>query len=122
MSCEHVEHNGERGTGSAAADKGRYSESERPRFNVYSIMMTSIWGTGLVGLLSLFLGILLGSTWTIQAVHQQHRRLAIQRRELNEWRLALQQTSVRCVQCGKLIVSSVGDYPDDGEDQHDDIW
>jgi hypothetical protein len=85
-------------------------------------MITSIWGIGLIGLLLLFLGILLGSTWTVQAVGQQHRRLAIQRRELNQWRLALQQTSVRCAQCGKLIVSSVGDYQDEEEDQQNDIW
>jgi hypothetical protein len=85
-------------------------------------MMTVIWIVSLVGLLSLCLGVLLGSTWTLQAVGQQQRRLAVEQRELNQQRLALQQASVRCIQCGNLIVSFVGDVPEGDENQYDDIW
>jgi hypothetical protein len=101
---------------------GRGGESELFRQDVLSIMTTSIWITGLIGLLLLFLGVLLGTTWTSQAVNRQFRRLAAERRALNAWRLELQQTSVRCVQCGYLIVSFVGDSPEDEENQYGDQW
>lgn len=99
-----VEYDRRSGTGSAVVDKGQREESESSKQGVSSLMMTSIWEYGLVGLLLFFFGVLLGTTWTIQAVNQQYRRLAIERRELNERNLKLQQTNVRCARCGRLIV------------------
>ncbi|MGH3829293.1 MAG: hypothetical protein ACRDRS_02395 [Pseudonocardiaceae bacterium] len=60
-----------------------------------------------VGVLLVCLGLLLGSTWTIQALQARFRRLALERRRLNEeWlalRAALQRQRrgrCRCRRCG----------------------
>ncbi|MGH3752808.1 MAG: hypothetical protein ACRDRP_08960 [Pseudonocardiaceae bacterium] len=69
-------------------------------------------------LLLLCLGTLVGSSWTVQALDQQYRRLAIEQRKLNERRRALEETSLplpRCAWCANLITSSDEDY-EDGED------
>lgn len=42
-------------------------------------------------LLSLFLGVLLGATWTDQIMHAKHRRQAEERRQLTEERLRLDE-------------------------------
>jgi hypothetical protein len=119
---ERVECSRRRGTDSAVANKVQRKGNESSKQDASSIMMTSIWGVGLIGLLLLFFGVLVGSTWTIQAVNRQYRRLAIERRELNEWRLELQQTNVRCARCGHLIVSCVADNTEDEQDQRDNMW
>ncbi|MGH3854064.1 MAG: hypothetical protein ACRDR6_11315 [Pseudonocardiaceae bacterium] len=56
-----------------------------------------------VGVLLVCLGLLLGSTWTIQALQARFRRLAMERRRLNEEWLALRaalQRRGRCRRCG----------------------
>ncbi len=121
VGCEHVEHDGERGAGAAAAADGRRRGTELSRRDVPPITMTAVWVAGIVGLLLLCLGTLVGSSWTVQALDRQYRRLAIEQRELNESRRTLQETSLpltRCVWCAKLIDSSGEDYDDyeDGED------
>jgi hypothetical protein len=73
------------------------------------IKMTAIWIAGLCGLLSLCLGALMGTSWADQALDQRYRRLAIERRELDEWRHTLQNTSLRCALCGNPTILSTGD-------------
>jgi hypothetical protein len=80
-------------------------ETEPPRQDVLPITMSTVWIVGLCGLLMLCFGILLGSTWTVRILNRQSQRLAIERRELNATRLAMQDTSPRCFRCGKLIIS-----------------
>jgi hypothetical protein len=75
-------------------------ETEQPWRDVPSITMTTIWIVGLGGLLVLCFGLLLGSTWTIQALDRQYRRLAIEWRELNAARVSIQEDSMRCPWCG----------------------
>ncbi len=114
VGCEHVEHDGERAAGAAAAADGRCRGTELSRRAVPPITMTTVWIAGIV----LCLGALVGSSWTVQAMDRQYRRLAIERRELNERRRTLRETSLplaRCVWCANLIASSGEDY-EDGED------
>ncbi len=54
--------------------------------------MTGVWIVGIV-LLLLCLGALVGTSWTIHALDRRYRGLATERRELNEWRRALQEVS-----------------------------
>jgi hypothetical protein len=118
VGCEHVEHDGERGAGAAAAADGLCRGAELPQRDVPPIKMTTIWIAGIVGLLLLCLGALVGSSWTVQSLDQQYRRLAIERRKLNERRHTLQETSLPpadCVWCVNLIALSARDY-EDGED------
>lgn len=75
--------------------------------------MTATGITVLVGLLTLCLGMLLGATFTVQALDRQFRRLAIKRRELNALRLTLQESSARCSRCGNLILSAGKKPPSD---------
>jgi hypothetical protein len=79
---------------------------EHPRRDVPPITMTTVWAAGLGGFLMLCVGVLLGSTWTVQILKRQHERLAAEWRRLNATRLALQQTSRRCSRCGNPIVSA----------------
>lgn len=62
--------------------------------------MTAVWIAGLGGMLLLCLGMLVGASWTDQVLSERYRRLAIERRELNEWRHALQEASLHHVWCG----------------------
>lgn len=81
--------------------------TEQPRRDVPAITMSTVWIAGLVGLLMLCLGLLLGSSWTVQALDRRCRQLASERRELNATRLAMQEeTRLRCSWCGNLIVSA----------------
>ncbi|MCA1708041.1 MAG: hypothetical protein LC808_34110 [Actinobacteria bacterium] len=117
MGCEHVEHNGERGAVAAATADGQCRGTELPRRDVPPIEMTAVWNAGIIGLLLLCIGALVGSACTVQGLNRQYRRLATERRELNEQRRTLQKISLplaRCAWCANLIVSSRGDY-EDGE-------
>lgn len=114
MGCEHAKHDGERGAGAAAAADGLCRGAELPQRDVPPIKMTTIWIAGIAGLLLLCLGALVGSSWTVQSLDQQYRRLAIERRDLNERRHTFQETSLppRCVWCANLIALSARDYKD----------
>lgn len=57
--------------------------------------MSAVGITVLAGLLTLCLGMALGATWTVQALDCRFRRLAIERRELNAARLALEAETSR---------------------------
>lgn len=67
--------------------------------------MSTVWIAGLVVLLMLCFGMLLGTSWTVQALDRQSRRLALERQELNAERLAAQEASQCCAWCGILIPS-----------------
>lgn len=69
--------------------------------------MISVWVAGFIGLVMLCFGMLLGASWTVQALDQRCRRLAAERRKLNEWRLALQGASGRGARSGDVNASSV---------------
>lgn len=71
--------------------------------------MTAVWVAGLGGVLLLCLGALVGTSWTNQALSERYRHLAIERRELNEWRHALQEANRHCVWCGDSIAPT-GDF------------
>jgi hypothetical protein len=103
VSCEHIEYDGERETGCVVY---RFCpETQRSQWNLPPITMSTVWIVGLGGLLMLCFGMLVGSTWTVQILNRQFRRLAIERRELNTTRLAMQDTTLRCSRCGNLIVN-----------------
>jgi hypothetical protein len=77
--------------------------------------MTTVWVAGILGLFMLCLGTLVGSSWTVQGLDRQYRRLAVQRKELNKSRRTLQENTLplaRCVWCDNLIAPSAGDYED----------
>lgn len=65
--------------------------------------MNTVWIAGLFGLLMLCLGLLFGSSWTVQALD---RRLASQRRKLNARHLEMQETGLCCFWGGNLTVSA----------------
>jgi len=65
--------------------------------------MNGFWIVGVLMLLSLGAGLLVGTSWNIHVLDQRYRRLAIERRELNEWRRALQEA--RYVWCANLTAS-----------------
>jgi hypothetical protein len=120
VGCAHVEHDGERGAGATAAANGQRRGTELSRRAVPPITMTAVWVAGLGGLLLLFLGTLVGTSWTDQALDRRYQRLAIARRELNEWRHTLHETSrhgaiqhgaiQHCVWCGNpLTLPASGD-------------
>jgi hypothetical protein len=78
----------------------------------------------LSGILLVCLGLLLGSTWTIQALHARLRRQAEERRRLNEEWAALRaahEQRHRCPRCGIPLVERswyiapaiMNDPPDD---------
>jgi len=113
--CAHVEHDGERGAGTATAADRRRRGTELSRRAVPPITMTAVWGAGLGGLLLLCLGALVGNSWTDQALGRRYQRLAIERRELNEWRRALQEASPRCVWCGNPMALSTEGRPEAGD-------
>ncbi len=100
--CEHSECDEER------------EATEQPRRDVPVITMSALWIAGIGGLLMLCIGLLLGSSWTVQALDRRCRRLARERREFNAWRRAVQEADLRCSWCGELIAlagtdsSSVG--------------
>ncbi|MGH3773950.1 MAG: hypothetical protein ACRDRW_21585 [Pseudonocardiaceae bacterium] len=73
--------------------------------------MTAGWVAGLGGLLLLCLGALVGNSWTDQALSRRYQRLALERRELTEWRRTLRETSLRCARCGNLMALSADDRP-----------
>jgi hypothetical protein len=60
----------------------------------------------LSGILLVCFGLLLGSTWTVQALHPRLRRQAEERRKLNEEWAALRtahEQRHRCPRCGILL-------------------
>ena len=65
--------------------------------------MTVFWAASLGGALLLFLGTLVGASWTDQVLGERYRRLALERRELNEWSRALQEADLRCVWCSNSM-------------------
>jgi hypothetical protein len=103
VSCGHIQYGKERGTGCVVYRL--CPETSQPRWNLPPITMSTVWIVGLGGLLMLCFGMLIGSTWTVQILNRQFRRLAIERRELNATRLALQDTTLRCRRCGNLIAN-----------------
>jgi hypothetical protein len=103
VSYGHIEDDQEHGAGGAVARLR--PETEQSRRDIMPITMSTVWIAGLGGILMLCFGMLLGSTWTVQILNRQCRRLAIERRELNATRLAMQDTSLHCCRCGKLIMS-----------------
>jgi hypothetical protein len=62
--------------------------------------MTAFWAAGLGGMLLLCLGTLVGTSWIDQVLRHRYQRLALERRELNEWSHALEEASLHCVWCG----------------------
>ncbi|MGH4010560.1 MAG: hypothetical protein ACRDTH_20780 [Pseudonocardiaceae bacterium] len=69
--------------------------------------MITVWVVVLVGLLLLFPGVLMGSSWTDQALDQQYRRLAIERRELDECHRELHENGCHegcCIGCDQSEV------------------
>lgn len=79
---------------------------------------------GLIVLACLFIGMLLGTAWTVQAVQPNLRRQAEERRQINaEWqavRDAAQSVHfARCPRCGCRL-SSTGGYFDDEDEEPDD--
>lgn len=105
VGCAHVEHDGERGAGATAAANRQRRAATLLRRVLPPITMTAVWVVALGGVLLLCLGTLVGTSWTDQALARRYRRLAIERRELNEWRRTLQETHLRCVRCGKPLAS-----------------
>ncbi|MGB6161429.1 MAG: hypothetical protein WCF33_15115 [Pseudonocardiaceae bacterium] len=71
--------------------------------------MTAVWVASLGGMLLLCLGMLVGTSWADQMLGERYRHLAIERRELNEWRHALQEANRHCVWCGDSIAPT-GDF------------
>ena len=71
--------------------------------------MTTVWVAVLSGVLLLCLGVLVGASWTDQALSQRRRRLAIEQRELNEWHRLLRETSQHCLRCGNPTALPAGD-------------
>lgn len=57
--------------------------------------MTAVSITAILMLLSFGAGLLVGTSWTVHVVDRQYRRLAAERRALNEWRRTLQETAWR---------------------------
>lgn len=53
------------------------------------------WIVLVLVLLSFGAGLLVGTSWTVRVVDERYRRLAAERRELNEWRRALQESAWR---------------------------
>lgn len=80
----------------------------------------------LVGLLLVFLGLLLGTTWTSRATQSQIRRQAEERRRLNEeWAAirAAQRQQTECLRCGGLLYEQNGYFVPTGvEDRPDDDY
>ena len=79
---------------------------------------------GMIVLACLFIGMLLGTAWTVQAVQPNLRRQAEERRQINaEWQAVrdAQQSVyfVRCPRCGCRL-SSAGGYFDDEDEEPDD--
>jgi hypothetical protein len=77
-----VEHDEERGAGRGP---------ELPRRDVPPITMSAVLIACFGGLLLLCLGTLVGASWTDQVLCARYERVARERRELEEWRLALQE-------------------------------
>ncbi|MBV9141888.1 MAG: hypothetical protein JO115_13385 [Pseudonocardiales bacterium] len=100
-----MEHNRERGAGATAAANRQRQAAMLPRRVRPPITMTASWAAVLGGLLVLFLGVLVGTSWTDQALVGRYRRQAIERRELNEWHQALQHTNRGCAWCGSAAAS-----------------
>ncbi|HWR48410.1 MAG TPA: hypothetical protein VN327_12495 [Pseudonocardiaceae bacterium] len=108
MGCAHVEHDEERGAGATAAANGQRRGAKLSRRVLPPITMTAGCAAVLGGLLVLFLGVLVGTSWTDQALGHRYRRQAIERRELDEWRRTLQETSQRCAWCGNSTALPAG--------------
>ncbi|MGH3768850.1 MAG: hypothetical protein ACRDS0_08800 [Pseudonocardiaceae bacterium] len=84
----------------------------------------TIQAAGLILLACLSLGMLLGTTWTIQVLQPKLRRQAEERRRLNaEWqaiRDARQSVQfVRCPRCGYLL-SEEAQYVEEEDEPDDD--
>jgi hypothetical protein len=70
--------------------------------------MTNVGITVFVGLPMLCFGMLLGATWTVQALNWKFRRLAAQRRELNKLHLTLISHSRASLPWATFLHISVG--------------
>ena len=119
---DHVGISPERDTLPRGPASGPRSGNETSRRNPPQCAVT-IQAAGLVLLACLCVGMLLGTTWTVQALQPKLRRQAEERRRLNaEWQ-AIQDAqqsvqSVWCPRCGCLLPArpryiTEGDEPDD---------
>jgi len=80
---------------------------------------------GLIVLACLFIGMLLGTAWTFQAVQPNLRRQAEERRQINaEWQAVrdAQQSVhfVRCPRCGCRLSSADRYFDDEDEDEDEE--
>jgi hypothetical protein len=72
--------------------------------------MSAVLIACLGGLLLLCLGALVGTSWTDQALCARYERVARERRELNEWRLALQEADQHYVWRGDQTAFTARDH------------
>jgi hypothetical protein len=78
------------GAGAAFAAGRQRRGTELPQRVIPPIGMTGFWVVAILMLLSLGGGLMVGTSWTVHVLDRRHRLLAAERRELNEWRRALQ--------------------------------
>jgi hypothetical protein len=81
------------GAGAAFAAGRQRRGTELPRRVIPPIGMTGFWVVAILMLLSLGGGLMVGTSWSVHVLDGRHRRLAAERRELNEWRRTLQDTA-----------------------------
>lgn len=97
----------ERGTPSRSAARGPLPEGEMPwRDAPQSAMTLELGWVLLAAILLVCLGLLLGATWTMQALQPQLNRQAEERRRLNEEWAAVRATRHQlseCPRCGCVL-------------------
>lgn len=79
------------GAGAAFAASRQRRGTQLPQRDFPPIEMTGFWIVVILMLLSLWGGLMVGTSWTAYALDRRFRRLAAERRELHEWRRALQE-------------------------------
>ncbi len=148
--ANHGAHNAERPAGPNVATRGTDEEGEGDHSNISPERDALPWTPAarpwprselswrsapqctvalivLSAVLLVCLGLLLGATWTVQALHRKLRRQAEERRRLNEEWLAIrtaQQHRTRCPRCASPLPGwgwfvapmDVEDEPDDDDD------
>jgi len=82
------------GAGAAFAAGRRRRGTKLSRRDIPPIGMIGFEIAGILMLLSLGVGLLVGTSWNIHALDLRYRSLATERRELNDWRRALQEASL----------------------------